>query len=66
MYDVTSERSFLSLRDWITSIREHSVKSRLKMSIIGNKVDLIRNDKLLITQRKAAKALAEVIQISND
>ncbi|KAH7725401.1 Protein 4R79.2 b [Aphelenchoides avenae] len=42
MYDITSEQSFLSVRDWIESVRV-GVDDGCVMCLIGNKVDLASN-----------------------
>ena len=64
MYDVTSEESFLNLRNWITSIRDTSLNSNLKIAIIGNKLDLVNNENSSqVVQSKHAEALAKVIFI---
>ncbi|KAJ8252113.1 hypothetical protein COCON_G00214250 [Conger conger] len=39
LYDVTSERSFLSVRDWMNHIQDSTVE-QLPMCLIGNKADL--------------------------
>ncbi|KAK7068569.1 Calcium release activated channel regulator 2A [Halocaridina rubra] len=39
MYDVTNERSFLSVADWISSVREYGDRNMV-MAVIGNKKDL--------------------------
>ncbi|KAL0968306.1 hypothetical protein UPYG_G00265110 [Umbra pygmaea] len=39
LYDVTSESSFLNVREWMEQIQE-STDERLPMCVIGNKVDL--------------------------
>ncbi|XP_048887424.1 ras and EF-hand domain-containing protein-like isoform X2 [Brienomyrus brachyistius] len=39
LYDVTSESSFLSIREWIDQIQE-SIDKPVSMCVVGNKVDL--------------------------
>ncbi|XP_052008138.1 ras and EF-hand domain-containing protein-like [Xyrauchen texanus] len=39
LYDVTSESSFLNVREWVEQIRE-STEEDIPMCVIGNKVDL--------------------------
>ncbi|XP_035274978.1 ras and EF-hand domain-containing protein-like isoform X2 [Anguilla anguilla] len=39
LYDVTSERSFLSVQDWMDQIQE-CAEERIPMCLIGNKTDL--------------------------
>ncbi len=60
MYDVSSEKSFLNLRNWITSIRENTNNSKIKIVIIGNKIDLIENGSLKNVPTNEAEALAKV------
>jgi hypothetical protein len=57
---VTSEKSFLSLRNWITSIKEFSNIATPKIAIIGNKIDLMENFPFQIVETKDAEALAKV------
>ena len=65
MYDVTSEESFLNLRNWITSIRDTSFNSNLNIAIVGNKIDLVNSGRpSQVVQRKHAEALAKVIFFS--
>ena len=49
------------MRNWITSIRETSYYSKLKIVIIGNKLDLIKEEIPRGVVRKEAEALAKVI-----
>ncbi len=63
MYDITSEESFLNLRNWITSIRETAYNSKLKIVIIGNKLDLVREEIPRGVERRDAETLAKVISI---
>ena len=62
MYDVTSERSFLNLRNWILSITEIVKSEKIKIAIIGNKIDLLSNNPLRSVQSKDGASLAQVIQ----
>ncbi|XP_014897622.1 ras and EF-hand domain-containing protein isoform X3 [Poecilia latipinna] len=39
LYDVTSEKSFLNVREWIDQIQE-SVDEKIPFCVVGNKVDL--------------------------
>ncbi|KAM4553587.1 ras and EF-hand domain-containing protein isoform 2-T2 [Fundulus diaphanus] len=39
LYDVTSERSFLNVREWIDLIQD-SANEKIAMCVVGNKVDL--------------------------
>ena len=61
MYDVTSEESFMNLRNWIASMRE-SASDDCILSIIGNKIDLCRNKNNYVVKYKDGSKLAEVIK----
>ncbi|XP_047207613.1 ras and EF-hand domain-containing protein isoform X3 [Girardinichthys multiradiatus] len=39
LYDVTSERSFLNVREWVDQIQE-SAEEKIALCVVGNKVDL--------------------------
>ena len=58
MYDVTSEQSFKSLRNWITSMRECASDDCL-LTIIGNKVDLCSSDVQRVVKFKDGESLAQ-------
>lgn len=58
MYDVTSEQSFKSLRNWIQSIRECSTDDCL-LTIIGNKMDLCENESQRVVKFKDGESLAK-------
>ncbi|MCP9265641.1 Ras and EF-hand domain-containing protein [Dirofilaria immitis] len=58
MYDVTSEQSFLNVRNWITSVKA-GVDERCVMCLVGNKVDLFANDQARILTYKHGKKLAQ-------
>ena len=58
MYDVTSEQSFKSLRNWITSIRECSTDDCL-LTIIGNKIDLCENESQRVVKYKDGESLSK-------
>ncbi|VBB25686.1 unnamed protein product [Acanthocheilonema viteae] len=58
MYDVTSEQSFLNVRNWITSVKV-GVDESCVMCLVGNKVDLFANDKDRVLTYKHGKKLAE-------
>ena len=40
VYDVTDEKSFSNIRNWIKSIEQHASES-VDKSLIGNKCDLV-------------------------
>jgi len=60
VYDVTDEKSFLNIRNWIRNIEQHAAEMVNKM-LIGNKCDLA--DKRAVDTDKG-KALAEEYGIS--
>jgi GTPase SAR1 family protein len=60
MYDVTCEKSFHNLKNWIASIKDIKDNTTIKIVIIGTKVDLIENTNLKTVQTKEAEAFAEV------
>lgn len=39
LYDCCSERSFVSIRDWVSSIRQHGQAEELPIIICANKID---------------------------
>uniref|UniRef100_A0A1I7X9C6 Ras-related protein Rab-18 n=1 Tax=Heterorhabditis bacteriophora TaxID=37862 RepID=A0A1I7X9C6_HETBA len=58
VYDVTAERSFLRIREWIDTINE-SVERHIPVVLVGNKTDLrLREDEGIPT--KDGSALAAV------
>jgi Ras-related protein Rab-8A len=59
VYDVTDEKSFSNIRNWIRNIEQHATESVNKM-LIGNKSDMV--DKKVIDTSKG-KALAEEYNI---
>jgi len=59
VYDVTDEKSFGNIRNWIRNIEQHATESVNKM-LIGNKCDMV-DKKVIDTAR--GKALAEECQI---
>jgi len=59
VYDVTDEKSFANIRNWIRNIEQHATESVNKM-LIGNKCDMI--DKKVIDTEKG-KALADEYNI---
>lgn len=60
MYDITCERSFLHVTDWISSVREYG-DPNLVLAIIGNKKDLQKSRRVTVdnayTLAKANDAL---------
>lgn len=58
MYDVNDERSFLNLRNWITSINE-SIDELCQIVIIGNKIDLIDDEDKRIIKYSDGEELAQ-------
>ncbi|XP_077424270.1 ras and EF-hand domain-containing protein [Vanacampus margaritifer] len=40
LYDVTSESSFLNIRDWLDQIQDATEEDKVPVCIIGNKVDM--------------------------
>jgi len=59
VYDVTDDKSFANIRNWIRNIEQHASENVNKI-LIGNKCDLI--DKKMIDTAKG-KALADEYQI---
>ncbi|EGT41967.1 hypothetical protein CAEBREN_28112 [Caenorhabditis brenneri] len=57
MFDVTSEQSFLNVRNWIDSVRA-GVDEATVMCLVGNKVDLFGNDIARSGVYRAAEKLA--------
>uniref|UniRef100_A0A914X1U8 EF-hand domain-containing protein n=1 Tax=Plectus sambesii TaxID=2011161 RepID=A0A914X1U8_9BILA len=58
MYDVTSEQSFLNLRNWMGSVKD-GVDDNCVLCIVGNKVDLYENDESRVVKYKHGERLAE-------
>ncbi|KAJ1373396.1 hypothetical protein KIN20_035778, partial [Parelaphostrongylus tenuis] len=58
LFDVTSEQSFLNVRNWIESVRLGVDESTI-MALVGNKVDLFGNDSTRNAVFRAGKKLAE-------
>jgi len=59
VYDVTDEKSFGNIRNWIRNIEQHATESVNKM-LIGNKCDMV-DKKVIETER--GQALAEEYSI---
>ncbi|VDM58536.1 unnamed protein product [Angiostrongylus costaricensis] len=64
LFDVTSEQSFLNVRNWIESVRL-GVDETTIMALVGNKVDLFGNESTRSTVFRAGKKLAEVSPFSS-
>uniref|UniRef100_A0A7I4YNA3 EF-hand domain-containing protein n=1 Tax=Haemonchus contortus TaxID=6289 RepID=A0A7I4YNA3_HAECO len=58
LFDVTSEQSFLNVRNWIESVR-NGVEDSTVLALVGNKVDLFGSDSSRNTVYKAGKKLAD-------
>uniref|UniRef100_A0A0M3JV23 RAB44 protein n=1 Tax=Anisakis simplex TaxID=6269 RepID=A0A0M3JV23_ANISI len=58
MYDVTSEQSFLHVRNWIDSVK-NGVDEACVMCLVGNKVDLFGSDHTHALTFKHGQKLAE-------
>ncbi|KAI6181120.1 hypothetical protein M3Y98_00794800 [Aphelenchoides besseyi] len=58
VYDVTSEQSFLNVRNWIESIR-YGVDDSCVMCLVANKIDLCPNDQARVVSYKNGKDLAD-------
>ncbi|GMR47765.1 hypothetical protein PMAYCL1PPCAC_17960, partial [Pristionchus mayeri] len=58
MYDVTSEQSFLNVRNWIESVKQ-GVDESTVMCLVGNKVDLYANDQARTITYKMGKDIAK-------
>jgi len=56
VYDITSEKSFDSIRNWIRNIEEHA-SSDVERMLIGNKCDL--NDKRQVSKERGEKLAME-------
>uniref|UniRef100_A0A915PCF8 EF-hand domain-containing protein n=1 Tax=Setaria digitata TaxID=48799 RepID=A0A915PCF8_9BILA len=58
MYDVTSEQSFLNVRNWIASVKA-GVDESCVMCLVGNKIDLFANDYSRVLKYKYGQKIAE-------
>lgn len=52
VYDITSEKSFDSIRNWIRNIEEHA-SSDVERMLIGNKCDM--NDRRQVSRERGEK-----------
>ena len=50
MYDVTNEKSFIEIKDWISSIKEATDLEKIGLVIAGNKIDL--KDEIVIDENR--------------
>ncbi|CAB3409225.1 unnamed protein product [Caenorhabditis bovis] len=62
MFDVTSEQSFLNVRNWIDSVKA-GVDETTVMCLVGNKVDLFGNDITRNSVFRAGEKLASEFRI---
>ncbi|XP_023328851.1 ras-related protein Rab-27A [Eurytemora carolleeae] len=58
VFDVTTEQSLLSIRDWVEQLSIHSYTSTPDIVLCGNKVDL--DDLRVVTREKALELAAEL------
>jgi Ras-related protein Rab-8A len=56
VYDITSEKSFDSIRNWIRNIEEHA-SADVERMLIGNKCDM--NDKRQVSKERGEKLAIE-------
>ena len=56
VYDITSEKSFDSIRNWIRNIEEHA-SSDVERMLIGNKCDM--NDRRQVSKERGEKLAIE-------
>jgi len=61
LFDVTSERSFLSIRDWLSQLKLHAYCEAPDLVLCGNKADL--DDKRQVTTARA-KQLADQLGVA--
>ena len=59
MYDVTSESSFRSVRNWMTSVQDGTEEGTVLL-VVGNKMDLVANDGNRVVTSKDGIKLADV------
>ncbi|XP_071957021.1 EF-hand calcium-binding domain-containing protein 4B-like [Antedon mediterranea] len=58
MYDVNTEGSFLSVRNWMNSVQDNAEEGIVKM-MIGNKTDLVKENGFKAVKDDVARKLAE-------
>ncbi|XP_071140788.1 ras-related protein Rab-8A isoform X2 [Mytilus galloprovincialis] len=56
VYDITNEKSFENIRNWIRNIEEHASQDVEKM-VLGNKCDM--NDRRMVSKEKGEKLAIE-------
>ena len=59
VYDITTEASFLSLRNWMESVKD-GVDDACVLCVVGNKVDMCTNESARAIKHDDAKRLAQV------
>lgn len=59
MYDVTSEHSFLNVRNWMNSVKE-GVEEHCVLCVVANKIDLCESEESRAVSFKDGATLAEV------
>ncbi|KAK5968897.1 Ras family protein, partial [Trichostrongylus colubriformis] len=62
LFDVTSEQSFLNVRNWIESVR-NGVEASTVLALVGNKVDLFGSDSSRNAVYRAGKKLADEFEM---
>ncbi|CAL8138559.1 unnamed protein product [Orchesella dallaii] len=56
VYDITNEKSFENIKNWIKNIKDHA-EPDLQMMILGNKCD--KNDKRVVSKERGEKLALE-------
>ena len=51
LFDITSEQSFLNIRNWLTQLQTHAYCENPDIVLCGNKADL--DNKRQVTEEKA-------------
>ncbi|OTF79387.1 Ras-related protein Rab-27A-like protein [Euroglyphus maynei] len=62
LFDLTNEKSFLNIRDWLEQLKTHSYYDNPEIVLCGNKVDLY--DCRLISSERARKEAKKYGSIS--
>ncbi|CAF0774704.1 unnamed protein product [Adineta ricciae] len=57
VFDLTSETSFINVRNWITEIQSNAYSENVDMVLVGNKSDL--NDQRIISKARALEFAAQ-------
>ncbi len=60
MFDLTSEKSFINVRDWLTQLRGHAYCEDPDVILVGNKAD--RQDARVVSKIRA-KELADTFSL---